>query len=402
MMRLLSCIFLIATVVAARAQETKPIDKYVVDVTAGAVSAGTLIGVAKTAITEVHTSQDLVLALQPLTSSSSTSKNGFGLALTPFRTTIVPMDYEFYKRSVFTRALGSTTLSYAENTVTVGAIKYRKNAWSVDLSAFVDERDDPVFIGQSAADTVCNARTIELGQYAGRRQEEVDTAKVEVDRLAKIKEPLNSDEQKKLQAARDKANDSLSAAKSAWEKASSEAVGYLVKCVAEQIKAVKWNAPRWQFSTGGIWGRPDDGQGQRQRAGTYATLNVLLKAGPSGAVYLSLRRSWNELDFKTFNDPTLLRKSSTLAAARYTYGSQDDNGNLKALGEVSNAKSDSQTSNNSVFKYALGIDKRIAKGVWLEFRLGKARAFDNGAQETTGLLNLNIGAGSLSSLLAGK
>lgn len=63
---------------------------------------------------------------------------------------------------------------------------------------------------------------------------------------------------------------------------------------------------------------------------------------------------------------------------------------MRGLLEVSNANSGSADAAKDVFIYAVGIDKNIAKGIWLGFRLGRNRTLDGARQETSGLLNLSI------------
>src|SRR6266850_7131816 len=115
------CIALAGRVTA----ETKDdLPSYLTDVTAGAVSAGSFVGLAESAISQIQSSQDLVLALKPF--SSGNAKSGFGIAITPARTTIAPMSGQDYFSSDLTRALGALTLSYAEASSTVALTSYRK------------------------------------------------------------------------------------------------------------------------------------------------------------------------------------------------------------------------------------------------------------------------------------
>ena len=82
-------------------------------------------------------------------------------------------------------------------------------------------------------------------------------------------------------------------------------------------------------------------------------------------------------------------KSSSLAAAGYTYGHQADTA-LRALIEVSNAKADTGASDSNTFKYALGFDKKLMKGTWREFRLGRNQFAVDGKGQTAALMAFNI------------
>jgi hypothetical protein len=62
---------------------------------------------------------------------------------------------------------------------------------------------------------------------------------------------------------------------------------------------------------------------------------------------------------------------------------------LYALAEVSNAKATS-TNVSNIFKYAVGVDKRLMDGVWIELRLGRNHTQDGKSEQTTALMNLKF------------
>ncbi len=337
-------------------EDTDKLAGYLTDVTAGAVSAGNLVGLQESAIASVQTSQDLLLALKPLTSSSS--KNGFGLAISPFRTTITPMSGQSYASSNLMRFIGGMTLSYAENNVTLASTSYRKSGFSVDSSYYLNRDEDPVI----------------AGNYAFSHCPEKDAA---MERYLKAAEGNDDAEMKDAQKAAEVA---------------------VKACVDATLKRSAWNASRVSVSFGAGWIKPDDNSISKESLGRSMTLNGVVRAGDQGAFYLSLRRTNHEVDLTSLKTAVIVHKDSNLAAMRYTYGSNDDNGNLKALAEVSNAKTSVVTASNSVYKYAIGIDKKIIKGLWLEFRIGRNRTFDGKSMQTTSLLNLNIAPTAMSTL----
>src|SRR3954469_12495858 len=85
---------------AAGDPATEKLNDFLVDITGGTVSAGGLVGLDK-GITQVETSQDLIVALQPLTSGDD--KAPFGLAITPARTSLMPMAGTTYRANAFAR-----------------------------------------------------------------------------------------------------------------------------------------------------------------------------------------------------------------------------------------------------------------------------------------------------------
>jgi len=347
-----------ATAAASQSKDPPPtLDGYLTDVTGGQVSAGNLVGLSQSAITQIQTSQDLVVALKPFTSGST--KGGYGLAITPARTTITPMSALSYHKYWYMRLLGATTLSYAETSATISSKDYQKYGVSIDTSYYTEPSDDPV-IGADLAFAACKP---------GREKAKEDFNKaIDADPPDPVK---------------------IAAAKKAWE-------AFEKKCIddyREKVEKTRWNASRVSLSVGSGWIKPESGAGSKESLGNSVTLGGILRLGDQGAGYISLRRSAHEVDLTTLGtSPTY--KSSSLAAARFTYGSKDENGGLKFLGEISNADKTKSTESNSVFRYAVGLDKRVGKGLWLEFRLGRNHTVDGTSSQTTSLLNINFAPSS--------
>ncbi len=95
------------------------------------------------------------------------------------------------------------------------------------------------------------------------------------------------------------------------------------------------------------------------------------------------------LDVESLSTGTPTYKDSSLVAARYTYGDREGT-RYRALIEVSNAKSSSAAALKETFMYAVGLDRKIGPGVWLELRLGRNRSAENGKEQNTALANINI------------
>ena len=118
------------------------------------------------------------------------------------------------------------------------------------------------------------------------------------------------------------------------------------------------------------------------------TLSGIVKSGADSAVHLTLQRVANEVDLTTLATTAVL-KSSSLAAARFTFGSSGT-ANQRLLAEISNAKASKATNANSAFRYALGLDQKVFDGLWLELRVGKKRITETGKDESVALFNLNF------------
>jgi hypothetical protein len=74
----------------AASAKDKDINNRWVDITGGAALATGLIDAQAAALARTKTSQDVILALTPFASQDA-GKNAFGIAITPAKTTLLPM-----------------------------------------------------------------------------------------------------------------------------------------------------------------------------------------------------------------------------------------------------------------------------------------------------------------------
>jgi hypothetical protein len=337
-------------------EKDNTLDKYLVDVTGGVVSAGGIVGVDKSAIQSIETSQDLVLAVRPFTSGDT--KTGFGLAITPARTPLAPLSARSYYQSDFYRLLGGVTFSYAQAKQDIAGVSYDKSGYSIDATYYLHKADDPIVIAHLAYDGCKTSPQVML-----KATQDLPAGKITQDEFNKIMA-----EQQALQA------------------------GIYKDCVdkaAAGARKTRWNAPRFNVSYG--MGTIKQPGGPGFSLGRLLTINGVIPWGP-GATYLSARTVRHAIDSTTIAT-TPAYKGSTLYAARYTLGSQvenDDGRVLRALVEVSNAKDTSPSVFKDAFMRAVGLDWHVSPGIWLEFRIGRNRSLLNGKEETTSLLNLNI------------
>lgn len=348
------------TSLASVAQEEQPdknINSYLVDITGGAVSAGGIVGL-DTAITPIETSQDFIMAIQPLTSDNR--KSAFGLAITPAKTTMFPMAGGTYISSPGMRLLGNLTLSYAQNRSEQAGQPYRKWALSVDTVYHFDLDHDPAYAG-SRAFKLCADKTAESQRE--KRRELVDRFS-----QGKITKAQMQEEEARLSAAR-----------------AEEIKG----CRATVLPKTPWNSGRLSASFGYGRIRAVSGGSASYSLGQHINLNAQYPVGPKGLIQTSLRHARNALDPDTLGQAQPDIRNSRLAALRYTYGG-DEGTDFRVMAEASTSKQSSAHAFKDAFMYAVGLDKKLAKGMWLEFRLGRNRANENGTEQTAGLINLNV------------
>jgi hypothetical protein len=358
--RIVGASLLCGASVATLAQDEQPeknINNFIVDINGGAVSAAGIVGL-DTAITPIETSQDFIMAIQPLTSDNR--KAAFGLAITPAKTTMFPMAGSTYSSSAAMRLLGNLTLSYAQNKSEHGGQQYRRWGLSVDTVYHFNREHDPVHAGSRAFKTCADQTAVT--ERAKRREL--------VDRLAqdKITKEEMAAEEAKLSAARGE-----------------ETQG----CIASELSKTPWNSGRLSVSFGQGRISPVTGDGAAYSLGQHVNLNAQYPIGSKGLIQTSLRHARNALDPNTLGQAQPDIAASRLAALRYTYGG-DDGTDLRIMAEASTARQSSASAFRDAFMYALGVDKKLAKGMWLEFRLGRNRANENGTEQTAGLINLNV------------
>lgn len=338
------------------AQDSKgTINDYLTDISGGTVTAAGLIGGAKSPITTIEGSQDLILAIQPFTSEES-RKAGFGLAFTPAKSTLLPMAGSTYVSGPFMRLVGNMTMSYAQNEAIFAGQTTKRQAFSLSTVYYFRLKDDPVWV---ASETFKECADKSGGTHAAA-----------IDAIVRADPPLPAAER-------------LAAIAALGDKRAAD----LFPCIDKKIAALPWNAAKASISIGQGRIRPDSGASLS--LGRSWNLNAQLPAGDRGLLQFSLREARSGLDPTSLGKPTLVYTNSRLAAARLTWGGQATS-DLRVMVEGSNSKSESAAAFRDTFMYALGIDKKLINGAWLEFRFGRNRTLDTGKETNTGLLTLSI------------
>ena len=185
------------------------------------------------------------------------------MAITPARTTLLPMAGTSYVDHWTMRLLGNLTLSYAQDREEIGTQAYKKAAFSLDTSHYLWLKDDPVYQSGKAfkacADSSGEAHENKLKELFAKRAE---LGEAEFERqFAELMTIRAGD----LQPCIDKAMTALSAA--------------------------RWNAARLSFSLGEGRIRPAGGGGPSYSLGKQVTLNGQYPLGPKGLAQMSLRRA---------------------------------------------------------------------------------------------------------------
>jgi hypothetical protein len=371
--RLLAAMFAVlgfAAGAAETASEKDPIAKYQADLSAGAISASEILGLTTSAVTTIQSPKDFVAALNA--QSSDAGKAGFGLAFTPARTSFAPVSIADYTRRTGSRIWAGTTFSYAQNTKAQGGVDYRQEAYAARVAWYLNAEDDPYVAGFRAfanCDPLTKleqSRGTVLVELMGKLAAQgVPTADLETKALAQLPAEMN-------------------------EKAFLAKASRLYKeCVDSGIKDAKdkWNASQVALMVGEGRIRNPVAGATSLSLGRSASLAVALGPNKDSLVNITVRRTDKALDVSTIAG-TPVFKSSNLVGARWTYRAMDTE-DLYALAEISNAKAKDPAS-SGVFKVALGVDKRLSEGLWVELRLGRNRTQDGLTEQTTALMSLKF------------
>lgn len=336
--------------------QSEGIEIYQVDVAPAPVSAAGVVGLGSSAITTIQTAQDIAVLWGPL--SSKDSQNGFGLSITPSRVNFVHVGAAYYMGGAFNQAVANLTLSYAQNFADISGVKYKKDGYSIDTYFYLDAERDPVVLGYRKFQGCAARKTAEIAHQKATREA-----------LAKG-QPLTEQQEAPLIKATGDAQ---------------------VACDKPGKSDTQWNDSRIAISIGKGYVEKDLG-GNRQSLGQKATITGLFKTGTDAGLYLVYQRTRDAIDPKTL-DTSPSFKSASLVAARYVRGTGD--ATLRYLIELSNANDSNVGGTNSAFKRAIGIDKQLAKGVWLQFRYGKGTSSDGKETQNKGLLNVAFAGGCL-------
>lgn len=340
--------------------------KYTVDTSGASISAFSLLDVPTDHVATVENVRDVTLAVKGFGSNST----GFGVSITPARTSIEPFSMNLSTYAGITqspdgtvhksplagiyRLLGALTLGYAQGTTAIAGADFQRQAISLQTNYFFRDEDDPIIAVATKTRDCPILGPVPPGMSDEDWKKEVEKINARAD------------------ACRKEALDNL--AKVRWNRS--------------QVSA--------SFATG--WIHPETGPRGKESLGRTAALGLTYGfdgiGGPlerNAALYLTLRRSVDEPVLETLNAADIEHKSSTLAVLRMAGGWKT----LRGIAEVSNAHSTDVTATQRAFKRALGADYRIAEGTWLNFRIGKQRTIDGSREETTSLISLSYSPSQL-------
>ena len=211
-------------------------DNYLVDVGPGHVSAGEMLKVSSSAITPIESPKDIVALLN--FAGTDEGRKGFGLAVTPARTSLVPLAVQTYLDNPWARLWGGTTFSYAQDRQSLQGTEYRRQALAVNVSYYLDKQEDPHVIARQA--------------FIGCQKQLQPRMAAETARIMALVQGLPPEQ---VAAA-------VERIKSEPQRFLPEANAIVRQCFQAAGKPT-WNATQFALSAGQAWIRPPGSGGER-------------------------------------------------------------------------------------------------------------------------------------------
>ena len=370
------------SIAASASHAEGTIKDYLFNHTAGPVAANDIINMAGSAVSSLQTPKDLTIALGAL--GNRDTQAGFGISVTPARTALPVLALQAGKYAdgdVLSRLWGGTTLSYAQNKKSLASTDYAQSALAINVTYQLRAEDDPIIVAYNALRDseagICKD-ALEALETADQSVEAFKRRRI-AEEETRLNRPLNLEELQKI-----------SADAPAQHADTMKKLGALRNCAHDAATAVakKWNASRLQVVLGQGWIQSPVADAGRLTLGKFATLSLAWPAGDHGLINFTLRRVADDLDLKTIaSTPTSTTTNS--GGARYTYKAGNSN-DLYGIAEASSVKASTPTSSNAAFKYALGVDRKVAESLWLEFRFGRSHTADGTKLENKALFSLKF------------
>lgn len=343
-------IYLNLTLALAEEKNPKPnnLTEYLVDQTPTSVSAANLLGAAD--VTNIQNPNDIGVILKAL--GSDGTKSALALSFTPARSAILPMDITSYS-GIANRLIGALTFGYAQGDATISGLTYSRQAFSLESNIYIYEKDDPISILRTAK---CNVLS---------------------------PEPPSSDA------------DSDAGQKAREDSRKSEFAGRWAACKKQISSQIPWNAATFSFGYAKGYIKPTVGTSEQINLGETLYVGITMPLGPKlekpdekfgWQLQAAYRRSENEPDISTLGTNNIIFKNSSITYFQIKGGTT----RARGLIQISNVKVNRTSTSTGVFKRAVGIDYNVQSGIWIIFRLGKKQQIDNGKEETSSMLTLNI------------
>lgn len=356
--------------------------QFQVDAAPGTVSAADLLGLEGDQLSTLENPRDFTLLFK------LARGNVGGLAVTPARTSLLPLSVQAYHDSWAARLWGGTTFAVAQGQATVGGHDYRQRAWSVETTVHLQpHRDDPLVV-----------------YWDLLRQADANPG--DTSNSCLVMQPVRPDDAGTPSAGAAAAPATVPAAATAPPAPVVPAPGPDELAASMQARAdacrdhvttrLRWNPSRLWLSVADGRYQAVDGSGGSQGLGRRVVLGVSLGLGGAGArtaglLTLAARHSTGEPTLDTYDAAEPTRRSTKLLTFRAAVGSRSG----RFLLEASNHHDASPTAQARTYKRAFGADLRLREGIWLNLRAGKQRRLDGQGDETGSTLGISLNPDAL-------
>ncbi|MDW2170140.1 hypothetical protein R7Z48_11945 [Vibrio sp. 1567] len=347
-----------------------------VDTSPGSITAMSLLGISGDSTFNIENVKDIKIAFEGVTTTDSGM--GYGIAFTPARSSLFPMDLHTYASGWFYRLVGNTSIGYAEGEADIENSKFDRRAISVKTSMFLNSNDDPIIaiaraieVNSEHSKGVCN---LSLGGKVGTTSGSLpDTTDIN----SNSKDDSKNKETAELIRVREE----------------------FKKCRESVLKAMRWNRSQLTLAYATGWVEESNGDTSQESLGHSAGVNVLYgfdhfnssTLKDNFAISLTYQSLFDEPVLETLGTTRVEFKDNDLFTGEIIGGTDK----FRVLLQGSTTSSNDVTASQRTFKYAGGFDYKVYADTWLHLRVGKQRTFDGDDDEVSSLLKISYSPGAL-------
>lgn len=357
---------------------------YLLDDAAASVSAASIVGIDASVLTIAESTRDIGMLIK----AKDSNGKGVGFAVTPARVSspFPRVDFADYAKAPLRwQPLVNLTISFAQGTTSIDGRDYARRGIAVSTGGTFDKEDDPIYqraFAFNCADEDIGAayRKLAPPKLDGSLSQDGSTSQPQSIKVADVQKALKT---------------------------------CLDKLTAQNDR--RWFRPIWSLTlaTGDVKldkaGEKSTKLGNSLAVAARYGAPILKKAqvrktdppGSAGAddnqfdwgwaLAASLRLTRGDPVLSTLGSGAVEHRSGRLLALRASAGTDS----LRFLLEGSKLSSQAKDTRDQTFKQALGVDFRMTKGAWLNFRYGKRKSMNSSGDEAASLLTLTLSTGAL-------
>jgi hypothetical protein len=357
---------------------------YLLDDAAASVSAASIVGIDASVLTIAESTRDIGMLIK----AKDSNGKGVGFSVTPARVSnpFPRVDFADYANSPLRwQPVVNLTISFAQGTTSTDGRDYARRGVALSTGGTFHKEDDPIY--QRASAFTCADEAIGEA-YRKLAPPKLDGPLIPDPSAGQPQSVKVPEVQKALKTCLDKltAQNDQRWFRPVWSLTLATGDGKLDKAGEKATKlgnslavAARYGAPIMAKTQVRKTDLPD-GAGKDDKQFDWGW-----------AVAASLRLTRGDPVLSTLGSGAVERRSGSLLALRASAGTDS----LRFLLEGSRQSSQAKDTRDQTLKQAVGVDFRMTKGAWLNFRYGKRNSLGSSGDEAASLLTLTISSGVL-------